>query len=285
LILIVGNPKTYESKAIIREFKNRPNKFKFLDWNELLIPFESNIPDLALIRSPPPLKWSELGAFLLTIIEEFERKNVRVYPSSDSLRKCDKFSTYSTILTSNSEIKVPKTILTSDFNQALTFLKDHHDVISKPLIGGGGKDIYKLDVNKLALMKEIMHKNGFILLQEYIPNENYDIRTIVIGEKTIAQYARVNYADFRHNLKVGGKAISAEEFTSTNPNAHIFFNKAASLSIQLKEIFGLSIFATDFLPSSNGELFFLEVNPFFGFKGTQINVAMEIINYIVGELE
>ncbi|MHA1754035.1 MAG: ATP-grasp domain-containing protein [Candidatus Odinarchaeia archaeon] len=279
MFMIIGRRNTYETGKILNEVKKMSLNCSFLEWSEITLPYTFRDIDLILIRSPPSMKWKEMSIYLLNFIEEMERSGIKVIPSSNSLRLCDKFSQFS-IVSRYYPSLTPETLLTSDLNEAYNFLEKNINIVSKPLIGGGGRDIILINSSNKSLLKEVLTHNGYILLQRYIDNLGYDIRTIVIGDKVISQYARKNDNDFRYNIKLGAHAYSPEEFSKISPESVKYFLKAKEYSLKISEILGLEMFGTDFLPGQNGNLYFLEANPFFGFKGAKENVANKILEFI-----
>jgi glutathione synthase/RimK-type ligase-like ATP-grasp enzyme len=283
LILIIGNPETYESKLILKEIRNKKHKFQFLSWEKISSPLDLKKIDLILIRSPPSINWHEMAIFLLTFIEGVERQGIMILPSSKNLRLCDKFSIQMVVSKGKYKIKTPETILTSDYEKASKFVIKHKTVVNKPLIGGGGRDINKIDTKSMIFIKKILQKDGYILLQKFIENQGYDIRTVLVNGRTVSQYIRTNPNDFRYNLKLGGKPVQVSEFILNNPNSEKNINESKLLSEQIIKDINMKIVATDILPGADNNLYFLEINPFFGFKGSKDNIAGEILNFL--ELE
>lgn len=114
-----------------------------------------------------------------------------------------------------------------------------------------------------------------ILVQEYIKEAGgADLRCFVIGGKVIAAMKRQGVkGEFRSNLHRGGKAekiqLSEEEETT---------------ALKAAKAMGLNVAGVDLLRSNHGPVL-MEVNSSPGLEGiekaTEIDVAGEVINYIV----
>ncbi len=278
-MLIIGKHDTFEARQIVKYLTIRKASFEYRSWSELEQPMNFKKYKSIIIRMPPPLRFKDMPILLLNFIEAGERERLRVIPSSDSLRKCDKLTQYS--ITKNHRIKTPPTILTSTENGIKKFIEQHGDIICKPLIGGGGKGILKVKAENIKLVRDKLKEEGYVLIQKFVENLGYDIRTIIIGDEIVSQYARMNRGDFRYNLHLGGSAISKKEFTSKNPNTIRFFKESEKIALKVKKILGLEMCGIDTLPSIEEDLYFLEANPFFGFKGAVENVGEKIVDYLI----
>ncbi|MEM2906512.1 MAG: ATP-grasp domain-containing protein [Candidatus Odinarchaeota archaeon] len=235
---------------------------------------------LMIIRTPPPLRFKDMPILLLTLIEEAEEQGLKVIPSSESLRKCDKLTLYSLIKKREPSVKIAPTILTSNENEIKRFIDYHKTVVCKPLIGGGGRGVFKIKAGSMKLIKNRLKTDGYVLIQKFIENLGYDIRTVIIGEDVVSQYARMNAKDFRYNIHLGGISCSRSDFIANNPSASRFFKESENIAKKIKTVLGLEMCGVDTLPGADGETYFLEANPFFGFKGAFEKVGDKIADYL-----
>lgn len=280
MILIIGKPETFESKKILSSLQAKGLDFDFLSWREITLPADFTPYKILVVRTPPPLYYKDMIPLLLTLIEQAEAQRIKVIPSSESLRKCDKYSLYSVTRKRLPKLEIPPTILTSNLRDAGGFLERYKTAICKPLVGGGGKGIFKISYPGNAVVAEELRKNGYILLQKFIDNLGYDIRTVIIGDEVASQYVRMNPYDFRYNIHLGATSIPKKAFLESNPKAEAAFKEAEKASLQVKRILGLEMCGVDTLPGKEGVIYFLEANPFFGFKGAVEDVAGKIADYL-----
>ncbi|MFX1362728.1 MAG: RimK family alpha-L-glutamate ligase [Promethearchaeota archaeon] len=279
MIWIIGIEETYESQRILHELKDSGLDHKVLGWKDITLPLRE-VPDLCVFRTPAGLRGLYVP-YMLSVMEELERQGCKTIPSSQALYKCDKLSTY--LLWKKhlkNFIEMPETICTLNLDVALEFLKKRQKVVFKPIIGGRGIGIELIRENEEEILKELHKKHGILFLQEFISNSGYDIRTLVIGEKVASQYSRYNPEEFRHNLYQGAIPLTIKKTKEIDVNIREYAKKSKELAFKVKELFSLEMFAIDTLPSTEKELYFLEVNALFGFKGPKENIAKMIVNHL-----
>ncbi|MFX0097295.1 MAG: RimK family alpha-L-glutamate ligase [Candidatus Hodarchaeota archaeon] len=279
MIWIVGIEETYESQRILQELKNSGLEYRFVGWNDITLPLRE-VPDLCVIRTPAGLMGLHVP-YMLSVMEELERQGCRTIPSSQTLYKCDKLSTY--LLWRKhlkNYIEMPETICTLNLDTALEFLKKRQNIVFKPIIGGRGIGVELIQENEVQILKELHKKHGILYLQEFIPNPGYDMRTLVIGENIASQYARYNPKEFRHNLYQGAIPLTINETMKIDSKVEDYARQSRELAFKVKDLFSLEMFAIDTIPSTEKELYFLEVNALFGFKGPKENIAKMIVNHL-----
>ncbi|MHA1380452.1 MAG: ATP-grasp domain-containing protein [Candidatus Helarchaeota archaeon] len=288
MILIIGNPDTYESNRLKEELTKRRVDFKIVRWNEIVLPMRK-IPELCLIRGSVDLEVHFAVPYMEVIIEELERRGCLTIPPIEMVAKCDKASTYLIWKKYLKKIiKMPETIITVNLDSGIKFLKDKKIAVFKPMIGGLGQGVELIRENEENKLRILTEKYGIIYLQEFIPNRDYDIRTVFIGADFTAQYIRFNKKEFRNNLHCGGVGKTIEVMDEIDPDIRLYCEKSEELVYYLKALVDFDMFAIDTIPSKEGELFFLEINPFFGFKGIDTtnneDIAKRIVDYIMDKI-
>ena len=279
LIWIIGIEETFESQRILQELKDSDLEYRFLSWKDITLPL-IKVPDLCVFRTPAGLRGLYIP-YMLSVMEELERQGCKTIPSSHALYKCDKLSTYLLWKKHLKDyIKMPEAICTVNLDVALEFLKERQVAVFKPIIGGRGIGIELIRENEEEILKELHKKHGILYLQEFIPNPGYDIRTLVIGEEIASQYARYNPEEFRHNLFQGATPLTIKETMEIDMNVEEYVKQSKELAFKVKELFSLEMFAIDTLPSTEKQLYFLEVNALFGFKGPKENIAKMIVDHL-----
>ena len=152
-------------------------------------------------------------------------------------------------------LSIPKTLITNDPEQLLSFIKSNHKVVAKTLNNSSG--LRKNHIIFTSELRENDIKNADTL--KYVPTffqefleKNKEFRVIIIGEKLhvceisystkICDYRSLKFSDIKHTK-------------SSLPDDII--NKL----ILLKRKMNLEFAAVDLLQTSRDEIVFLEVNP------------------------
>ena len=134
----------------------------------------SNV-DVIFMRKDPPFNMDYIYATYL--LEQAEISGVMVVNKPSSLRDANE-----KLFALNFSDYIPKTLVSSNIEQLITFINDNEEAIVKPLDGMGGKDIYKLktgDENINEVLLEITNQGQrYIMAQEFLPE-------IVHGDKRI----------------------------------------------------------------------------------------------------
>ena len=159
--------------------------------------------DCVLFRLDPPV--DEYYIQLTYILDNLESQGVLIINSPQSLRDFNE-KILGNIL-SNKQIP---TIITSNKNHIMDFLKKHKKIVLKPMNLMAGKGIISLSYNDGTdfLAEEFNDPRKYVICQKFI-NEiiNGDTRILitngVVHEDVLVRYPPKN--DFRSNLSYGGK--------------------------------------------------------------------------------
>jgi len=171
----------------------------------------------------------------------------------------------------------PRTLACQSLTDALAgFHALGGDVVVKPLFGGEGRGIVRVNDESLAwrVFSTLAQLRCVLYLQEYIPHNGFDLRLLVLGEQVFAM-RRVNPADWRTNVSRGARAeplFPSWELIETARRA------AAAI--------GAPFAGVDILPDKNGRDFVLEVNGVPGWKALsatlQVDIAALLLDYVEG---
>jgi glutathione synthase len=116
----------------------------------------------------------------------------------------------------------PQTMITRDLGDIRHFANEHGgNIILKPLQGSGGSGVFLLrkeDKSNLNQIFEALQRDGYIIVQEYLPAaEEGDIRLFMMNGRPLrykgryAAFRRVRTGDdIRSNVHAGGKLRQAE---------------------------------------------------------------------------
>lgn len=161
--------------------------------------------DVVLMRKDPPFDMNFI--YSTYILEQAEREGVWIINKPQSLRDCNE----KLFATQFPELQVP-TLVTSQQQLIREFIKQHQDVIVKPLDGMGGMGIFRLTAEgaNIGSTLEMLTQMGQqpIMAQRYIPEiVDGDKRILMInGEAVPYCLARIpQQGETRGNLAAGGR--------------------------------------------------------------------------------
>lgn len=111
---------------------------------------------------------------------------------------------------------VPKTLIGSNKDDLITFLKEEKDIIAKPTDSFGGQSVFHISANGpnaiviLETLTENWHRD--IILQKYIPAaEKGDKRILLLNGDPLGAVLRLHSEDdHRNNFFAGGKPVATE---------------------------------------------------------------------------
>lgn len=257
-------------------------KYKILQLKDIQLPFKE-YPKYVMILFLDIMQYRDDLIYGLCILEEFERNGVTLFPPLKGMYYSDKLSNY---LLWNKYLKniiqVPDTLCCLNLETGKQFLKKYQKVIFKPIAGSMGMGIEVVETeNRLKELKDEYHA---LFLQEIIKDRGYDLRTFIIGDRVIAQYARYNPDNLLKNIHLGAIPKSLDAMSEIDPAVKNFANTSEQIAKEVSKIAELDIIGVDTLPSKDGQVYLIEWNSVPGFQGaedaTKINVAKEIINFL-----
>lgn len=166
--------------------------------------------DAVIMRTDPPFDMQYLYATqLLTLAAE---QGAKVFNSGQAMRD---FNEKLAIL-NFSRFTAP-TLVSTRSADVRAFLKEHGDIIVKPLDGMGGMGIFRLtenDPNTGSILETLMRLDKrTIMAQRYIPEIVHgDKRVLVIGGQVVPfALARIpQQGETRGNLAAGGRGVAQE---------------------------------------------------------------------------
>jgi len=129
-------------------------------------------------------------------------------------------------------------------------------LIAKPLFGSNGRGLCQLA--KTGDPPEPLRGQGAILVQQQIPHEGWDVRILVVGDRTYAMKRLAPAGDWRTNIALGGQPAP---FAA--PADWIDLARKAAAAV------GAELAGVDLLPATDGSLWLLEVNAVPGWQALQ----------------
>ena len=266
---------------------------RFVTWNELSTSLggsensrretihlpssqETGDADAVLVRGMPNGSLEQV-VFCMDVLARWQATGMRVVNSAKSLEAAiDKY--LSLALIHAADLPIPHTFVCQSVESAMSaFEKLNGDVVLKPVFGGEGRGIMRLQDPELALraFRTVAHLDGTLYLQEFIDHQNRDVRCLVIGKEVIGMQ-RHNPDDWRTNA-TRGATCTALELTDTQ----IDLSQRAAAAV------GAEIAGVDLIESVGGETFVLEVNGIPGWQhiaeASNQDIATKILRTVLGE--
>lgn len=202
----------------------------------------------------------QINSLLIGIYVHLESKATFVSPLF-SLRRAN-FKLAQLTLAKNIGFKIPKSIITNDFNNVVSFFNEIQTISTKSIdspnfhFKGINYPIYN---RKIKSKDEILENANSIGLcptyfQEYI-DKQFDIRVIVIGKEVYAFKIESQVNDFSIE---DFRGVSADLLTHS---LYELESKDIDRILKFVNIQNLHFSAMDFVLSKKGDLVFLENNP------------------------
>ena len=181
-----------------------------IEYGEIPIEHESEIivdleeMDFIFLRQDPPF---DMAYITNTFLLEKIKHKVKIVNDPTSVRN----SPEKLLVTEFYEF-MPKTIITSNYDEIYNFVQTNGRAVIKPLYGNAGSDVFFLQKGDFNL-KSIIHYflstfREQIMVQEFLENVKYgDKRIILINGELAGGFARIpEEGEIRSNLAVGGSA-------------------------------------------------------------------------------
>ncbi|MFI4875181.1 MAG: RimK family alpha-L-glutamate ligase [Blastopirellula sp. JB062] len=228
----------------------------------------------ALLVRAMPLGSLEQVIYRMNWLAEFQKNGALVFNSPRSLEiAIDKYLTLAKAAACG--ILVPPSRVCESWEAALqAYDALGGDVVVKPLFGGEGRGIVRVESPELAerVFKTLSRIESVLFLQKYIPHDGYDVRVLSIGGKTWGM-TRHSANDWRTNVQRGADA-----------RAHAPTSDQLQIAAAALDSVGLEIAGVDLLPARDGNLYLLEVNGVPGWKALnaacQVDIGREVLSHI-----
>ena len=159
------------------------------------------------MRKDPPFDMDYIYATYL--LEQAEIDGVMVVNKPSSLRDANE-----KLFSLNFSDYIPKTLVSSNIEQLITFINDNKEAIVKPLDGMGGKDIYKLKIGDENINEVLLRLTNqgqrYIMAQEFLPEIKQGDKRILLINGIPIDYALARLpaeGSFKGNLAAGAKGV------------------------------------------------------------------------------
>lgn len=231
-------------------------------------------PGSAILVRSMPLGSLEQVIFRMDVLQAWQAQGVAVINSPYCLEtSIDKWLTLHRLHAAG--VQVPSTIACQDRHQAMeAFATLGEDVLVKPLFGGEGRGIIRLQDKDLAWRTfATLQQLGLVLyVQRFVPHFGYDVRVLFIGGELLSIRRHARDGEYRTNVSQGGLA-----------EPHLLTDAERDLAIRCASAVSGDVVGVDLLPARDGALYALEVNAVPGWKAVasclKVDVARRIVAY------
>jgi len=213
--------------------------------------------------------------FRVDLLHWLEQRGLVVMNSARAIeRSVNKFLT--TALLHDAGLPTPNTVVCERASEAMDAIVAMGDVVVKPLFGSMGHGLVRVsdpDVG-FRVVRSLEQIRAVFYVQQAINHDGRDIRAFVIGGRVLAAIERTaTRGDWRTNVSRGGAARPC-----TLPPAW------GELAIGAAAAVGADYAGVDLLPSTDGNVFVLEVNGIPGWEGLQRATGLDVAGAIVDHL-
>jgi glutathione synthase len=204
--VFLRDDKPYAMTRGLTVTDNRDGWYEFED--EAVMPLSGL--DVILMRKDPPFNMEYV--YTTYILEHAEREGVLVVNKPASLRDANE-----KLFASHFIQCAPPTLVTRSAVLIKQFLKEHEDIIIKPLDGMGGRSIFRThttDLNINVIIESLTdHGNRFTMAQKFIPEIRDGDKRILLIDGTPVEFALARIpseGETRGNLAAGGTGKGVE---------------------------------------------------------------------------
>jgi ribosomal protein S6--L-glutamate ligase len=233
--------------------------------------------DAVLVRTMPPASLEQV-VMRMDVLARLEAAGTPVVNSARAIEAAvDKYLASAKLAAAG--LETPETIVCQTVESALeAFASLGGDVVLKPLFGGEGRGIARLQDEAIAQRTfSLLTGLGAVLyVQRFVPHDGWDIRVLVVGERMWAMRRR-NPLDWRTNVSRGAIAEAIE----LDP-------QWAQLARRAADAIGATVAGVDLLPGRDGALHVIEVNGVPGWQALsrtlEVDVASEVLSYVARQV-
>jgi RimK family alpha-L-glutamate ligase len=229
--------------------------------------------DAALVRILPRGSLEQI-VFRMDALHWLEQKGVAVLNAATAIeRTVDKF--YTSALLEQANLPTPRTVVAEGLDAAMAAFEVLGDVIVKPLFGSNGKGMVRVSDADIAyrVFKALELERAVYYVQQALPHEGRDLRVFVAGDRVVAAAWR-SAAGWRTNVARGGEPRRAELSPAWE-----------EMSLRAARAVGAGYAGVDLLPTTDGQVYILEVNGIPGWRGLQGTTDVDVADAIVRHLE
>ncbi len=287
--IVTRNPEAYSSAQLRMALEKRgiPHICFSFPWLVARVGYKPylKVRDVDVLKNLNALIIRPIGrgsleeiVFRMDVLYRLERLGFYVVNPPEAIEHCvDKYDLLAIL--EDAGVPVPRTAVTEDADEALkAFHELGGDVVVKPIFGSRGVGSTRINDPDVAytVFRAIAFYHGVIYPQEFVPHGCSDIRAFVIGDRVAAAMRRVANS-WKTNYSQGAR-----------PEPLRLDGELEELAVKSAQLIKCKIAGVDILESPKGPMV-IEVNSQPGWRGlqsvTRVNIADEIVDYVLSELK
>lgn len=278
-LLVLGSPEGWHAQQLTQAAATLGHALSFA-------PYESLAASLTASSGPPQIRCEagpldrfaavltrtmpagslEQIIFRLTCLRTWQQQGGIVVNGPQALEMAiDKFATLAHL--GRLGHPIPPTVVVQSRREAMdAFQSLGGDVIAKPLFGGEGRGVMRIQDRELAWFSfaTLERLDAICYVQQFVPPGGRDTRLLVIGDQ-VWGVRRTGLASWRTNVSQGA---TCEAFPVSAAQRTLALEVAAAI--------GLEIGSVDLLDRTDGPDPVVEVNAVPGWKGAQRVIAQDL---------
>jgi ribosomal protein S6--L-glutamate ligase len=234
--------------------------------------------DVVLVRSMPGGGLEEV-IFRMDLLGRLAARGTPVVNAPRALEiAIDKYLSLTRLAAAG--LPVPRTIVAQDPATIRAAWESFcGDCITKPLFGSQGRGLLRLADRSaidavIAAVTDRGPEGASTYLQEFVPHQGWDVRVLVIGNRSISIRRVAAGGDWRTNVSCGGR-----------PEAFDAPAEWVDLANRAAEAVGAEVAGVDLLPAQDGRLLVLEVNAVPGWRGLESATGVDVGDAVIRHLE
>jgi len=280
-LTILGSAKSWHVAELLKASSSNNIRAAVIDWEKIgslaisqgekFWPNSLHTADAILVRTMPAGTLEQVIS-RMDILARLAIRGSVVLNNPKSLESAiDKYVTTTRLIDAGIPVP-PSAIVQSSADLEECNVQFGGDVVLKPIFGSNGQGLFRLEGDTKPL-PPFFSETGVAVAQQYIANDGWDARILVVGTEAFAMRRIAADGEWRTNIARGGKA---ELFTP--PSEWIQLAHAATQAV------GAHIAGVDILPSRDGSIWVLEVNAVPGWRALQTvtskNISAAILSTI-----
>jgi ribosomal protein S6--L-glutamate ligase len=283
-VAVLGTAGGWHVRRLVGAFEARGHAARVVAWHALATeigPHERHGPasvaeaDVILVRGMPAGTLEDV-IFRMDLLGRLARDRHVVNAPRALEVAIDKYLSLTRL--HDAGLRVPRTIVAQDEAGIETAWRSLGELaVVKPLFGSRGRGIERVATRQeldtlLEAVRRADPPGTVCYLQEFIPHSGWDVRVLVVGDRTFA-IRRVSSSDWRINISRGAR-----------PEPWPLPADWEEVAVRSARVVGAEIAGVDLLPGPAGPIV-VEVNAVPGWRGLESALGHDIAATVVGHLE
>jgi RimK family alpha-L-glutamate ligase len=231
--------------------------------------------DAVVVRSMPPGSLEQV-VFRMDALWRLAAAGVIVVNSPTAL-ECAVDKYLALVRIESAGLTVPPTVVCENAEASLVaFDRLGGDVVVKPLFGSEGRGIVRVSDPELALrtFRTLERIQAVLYVQQFIENEGFDVRVLVLDGKVLGAMRRHANGDFRTNVSCRGVA---KKHQATDQETEAALGAALAVDARFAGV--------DLLYGRDGTCYVIEVNAVPGWRAFQRVTGLDVAAAVIASLE